>query len=982
MKYKFFGILVLMLFSVFLNTNYAGAQIPPDSGAVVDPISVSVNGNQVTVSVTGKLSVRSISPQCFNAPEFSVTYSWNSESAETGTVNITSTAGATLSGAIPINIVPSSVSDGDCFTKAISYTFSGSRIFTGVTAGTHTVTVSVTDNLGESYSRVSGSFTVVASSFTVTATANSGGSISPSSQSQLTTGAPVDITVTPSDGYTTNSLPVFNPSDCSDFTGSFTSTTNYSTGNIGKNCNFTFSFTESAPALSCAVDTATTPAPHYTGAGVKFLASNGVGTYSWSAPGATPSSGTGNQIWPIYSTAGTKTVSVSTPTQSAVNCSVVITTPPPGPINGACSATHYNCSSPAASTNNVGDPSGPWTWICPGSNGGTNASCSEAATASMSGTLTASDCVISAGSASCTTDLNWTTAYPVAISSVTTPTNVTVGTGNNSSAIWQVAYGTRNFYLYNNGVLLAQATATATCTLGTEWVSGVCQATSATQPDLTASAPTQNTAVLNTSKTFSSTISNIGGATTGASFYNSLQVATGANGSGAVSPLTASTPSPMGALGATASATASASYTFTGSVGTRSVRFCADNNTSMVGSIVESNEDNNCSAWTNVTVIATAGTISGYHDAYSGTVPASQCRADGWAVYSSDLGLDVNVRILSDGTQVATGVAGTYRGDLESAGVCTGGTCSYWINLSGLISPGVNHSITAQGQNPANETWTTLSASPKTINCAAPTTGTLTASNCTIASGASSCNSALTWSTTNPIGTSNITSNTPSANTEITTGNSGTNFSASVPYSSRTFFLNNNSVPLVSATATATCATGTSWDESKCAVSAPSCTPTTSFSGSVTPASVSVGGAYNLACNFGVVSGYIGASLGSGSCSWSGWSNGTQANFNCTAGSTPGSFSNSCIISYNATYPYCSRTEAINNLTVTGAGGTVNGACSNPDNHLNQCISGTPTPSPATNGISSWTWTCEGSGLDHTDDDCVESKKKPIFIED
>ncbi|MBI2630659.1 BACON domain-containing protein [Candidatus Nomurabacteria bacterium] len=48
---------------------------------------------------------------------------------------------------------------------------------------------------------------------------------------------------------------------------------------------------------------------------------------------------------------------------------------PPQPINGSCAATHYGCTL-GVSTNQV-DGSTQWTWTCLGSNGGSNASCSE-----------------------------------------------------------------------------------------------------------------------------------------------------------------------------------------------------------------------------------------------------------------------------------------------------------------------------------------------------------------------------------------------------------------------------------------------------------------------------------------------------------------------------------------------------------------------------------------------------------------------------
>ncbi|MBI4086698.1 hypothetical protein HY416_01815 [Candidatus Kaiserbacteria bacterium] len=51
---------------------------------------------------------------------------------------------------------------------------------------------------------------------------------------------------------------------------------------------------------------------------------------------------------------------------------------PIGPpvVNGKCNATHYQCDA-GTSVNNIGGASGPWSWNCVGSNGGTTASCSE-----------------------------------------------------------------------------------------------------------------------------------------------------------------------------------------------------------------------------------------------------------------------------------------------------------------------------------------------------------------------------------------------------------------------------------------------------------------------------------------------------------------------------------------------------------------------------------------------------------------------------
>ncbi len=131
-------------------------------------------------------------------------------------------------------------------------------------------------------------------------------------------------------------------------------------------------------------------------------------------------------------------------------------------------------------------------------------------------------------------------------------------------------------------------------------------------PDLTASSPTQSTATVGTAITFTSTISNVGNASTGASFNNFFQVATATGGGGTITNLISSS---MSALVAGTNNTAtSPSYTFT-SAATYSVRACADKSSSVnLGTIVESNETNNCGVWTNVTVtnaVATCGSITG-----------------------------------------------------------------------------------------------------------------------------------------------------------------------------------------------------------------------------------------------------------------------------------------------------------------------------------------------------------------------------------
>ncbi|MGH7249554.1 MAG: CARDB domain-containing protein, partial [Minisyncoccia bacterium] len=182
-----------------------------------------------------------------------------------------------------------------------------------------------------------------------------------------------------------------------------------------------------------------------------------------------------------------------------------------GAVNGACAATHYNCSS-GVSTNGVSGTSS-YTWKCAGLNGGNTVSCLENKT------------------------------------------------------------------------------------------------TSSTLPDLTASAPTPSTATINVAQTYTSTISNIGTTSTGVAFHNFFQVASSANGGGTITDLayTSVSPSTMSALPASGSGNISQSYAFT-LAGTYSIRACADKKSSGdTGFVTESNENNNCSPWTNITVGSSGG---------------------------------------------------------------------------------------------------------------------------------------------------------------------------------------------------------------------------------------------------------------------------------------------------------------------------------------------------------------------------------------
>ena len=123
---------------------------------------------------------------------------------------------------------------------------------------------------------------------------------------------------------------------------------------------------------------------------------------------------------------------------------------------------------------------------------------------------------------------------------------------------------------------------------------------SSAQPDLTMGLVTPDTAVVNVAKTFTATISNIGNADTPDSFYYFFQVADAPNGTGNITDKTGvSTP----VLSANGNRNVTTTHTFSIPNHVYSIRACADKSSSSNnGTITESDEDNNCGDWINVTV--------------------------------------------------------------------------------------------------------------------------------------------------------------------------------------------------------------------------------------------------------------------------------------------------------------------------------------------------------------------------------------------
>jgi len=99
---------------------------------------------------------------------------------------------------------------------------------------------------------------------------------------------------------------------------------------------------------------------------------------------------------------------------------------------------------------------------------------------SMSGSISASKCFVSAGNTGCGSKIEWKTINPESTSMVALSTNQRswIAQKNSGTTTFTVAYGyPQTLYLYNNNKLLAQAVAiAAACASGTTWNGKICAA--------------------------------------------------------------------------------------------------------------------------------------------------------------------------------------------------------------------------------------------------------------------------------------------------------------------------------------------------------------------------------------------------------------------------------------------------------------------------------------------------------------------------
>ena len=173
-------------------------------------------------------------------------------------------------------------------------------------------------------------------------------------------------------------------------------------------------------------------------------------------------------------------------------------------------------------------------------------------------------------------------------SSATLPSSNTLSSGSRSFAVTLATQGA--------------ATVTASDTTNAAMTAYTSPAITVNYVDLTADITGPPSATVGTAVTLSATVSNNGNASSGTSFTTLFQKATDSLGTGATDIGTAS----IATLGSGLTAPATRSYTFT-TAGTSYIRACADKSSSAnSGVIPESNENNNCGAWTAVSVAAGA----------------------------------------------------------------------------------------------------------------------------------------------------------------------------------------------------------------------------------------------------------------------------------------------------------------------------------------------------------------------------------------
>ena len=372
----------------------------------------------------------------------------------------------------------------------------------------------------------------------------------------------------------------------------------------------------------------------------------------------------------------------------------------------------------------------------------------------MTGTLTpaTSSCTIASGGTSCTTSLTWNTYNPISTSAITAD-GLTLTTGLSGTRSFEVPYNARTFYLYNNSVQLASAYATASCVSGTNWYS---DGTSyACRPPINGACGTVHYAC-----SAGNSVSNISSPTV---------YSWGCNGM----------------YGGTSTASSACSE----AIGTCSVPAI----------------HNTCASGTGFLPTENATTWFWDCDG-NGSGPVDALCSEPKPVYTVTPSAGAGGSI-SPSTQQSVPYLSTKAFTITSS---TG----YFVNTVGGTCGG-----TLTGSVP-NYTFTT---NPVTANCTvvvsfSQMTGTLTPINpvCLIPVGSNGCNVNLSWTVTNPIGSTTEITASGMTNFVSPSVSGGGPTAFFVPYGSRMFHLYNYALDLAQTTGSALCLSTSTWDGSNC----------------------------------------------------------------------------------------------------------------------------------------------------------------------
>lgn len=401
----------------------------------------------------------------------------------------------------------------------------------------------------------------------------------------------------------------------------------------------------------------------------------------------------------------------------------------------------------------------------------------------LSGTLTPAGptCLIPNGSSSCNVTLTWGTTNPIGTSAVTA-SGMTQVNGNSGSQAFAVP-SSRTFYLYNNSQQLASTTATSSCGgANATWNGSICIA-----PVISVAISASPTSMISPSSSTVLTWTTTGSpdSCTASNYWSGSKTASGGT--------------------ETRTGMTDGVYTYTIT--------CSKSGASDVTA--------NVTVPVSAGILTTTGAASCVIPAGSGTCPISQLK---YSVIGTTTTSSITADVPNPNTTVPTPTISANPIPATPPTPITP-VYSYYTYTA---YPGINNLYLYNNGNSlvslplvitaACVSGSNLSGGICTSNNATGVIHT-TPNPCLISAGASTCNTTLDWSTTNPIsGITSIVVRSSDSST-ISKANSNAGYSTPVGYNGNTFTLSHGGKFLNAVTAQASCSQSPSrtyWDGSIC----------------------------------------------------------------------------------------------------------------------------------------------------------------------